>query len=336
MSRIKVVRMAAAVLGLGMVVFLIHRTGPASMAGLLARLGPTALLVTILPSLAMYLVDVSAWRVTLKSAEASVGFGTLFAIRTAGEAVNSTTPTASIGGEPVKAYLLTTLGVPFADALASTVVAKGAMIAAQILFMLIGLGLWVEIFWSRRAFEPLLLGAAVAVGTVVFAVVGAAAVRRHGIFSALVGIFRTCGLRAEWLKRREPFLRKVDGLIFGFYERERSRCYRAVALFLLGFGFEAIEVYVMLRFLGVAVDPAAAWSISALSLVIKNGSSVIPWSLGAQDGGNVLLVTLFGWSDSVGMAFALLRRVRELIWIGAGFLALAFLRMAPRQPKACG
>ena len=52
--------------------------------------------------------------------------------------------------------------------------------------------------------------------------------------------------------------------------------------------------------------------------------AVIPGSLCAQKGGNLLLLQAFGYSDVTGITFALLRRFRELAWIGIGLAALAF------------
>jgi hypothetical protein len=56
----------------------------------------------------------------------------------AGEAVNSVTPTATLGGEPVKAHLLRAYGVPLSDGLASIVVAKTALTIAQSMFTALG------------------------------------------------------------------------------------------------------------------------------------------------------------------------------------------------------
>jgi hypothetical protein len=69
----------------------------------------------------------------------------------------------------------------------------------------------------------------------------------------------------------------------------------------------------------------SAISIGALSVFIKGGTFFIPGSLGTQDGGNLLLLEAFGYSGVTGITFALLRRFRELVWIGIGLLCLALL-----------
>jgi len=54
-------------------------------------------------------------------------------------------------------------------------------------------------------------------------------------------------------------------------------------------------------------------------------STLVTGSLGAQDGGNLLLLRVFGYSDVTGITFALLRRFRELAWIGIGLLCLVMM-----------
>jgi hypothetical protein len=66
-------------------------------------------------------------------------------------------------------------------------------------------------------------------------------------------------------------------------------------------------------------------SIAALSVFIKGTTFFIPGSLGAQDLGNLFLLKDFGYSDVAGVTFALLKRFRELFWIGLGLLCLAML-----------
>jgi uncharacterized protein (TIRG00374 family) len=299
--------------------------------GVLSQLSPWALPILLLPSVAMYLIDAAAWRVTVPMADGLFGFWKLLAIRTAGEAVNITTPTASLGGEPVKAYLLTAFNVPLAQGLASVIVAKAAMIVAQIAFMLIGLAMGMYVLWEEQSIGTLIMGSVVAVGMAIFLAGGMMAIRLHGFFSGLYGVLDRLGIRTGWLERHKAALLAVDRNIMEFYAGERARCFLAAGLFLLGFCCEGLEVSVILWFLGATAAPMAALSIGALSLLIKNGSSFIPWSLGAQDGGNMLLVSAFGWAEPIGVAFALLRRVREAVWIGAGLLLLLVLPGGRRE-----
>ena len=69
-----------------------------------------------------------------------------------------------------------------------------------------------------------------------------------------------------------------------------------------------------------------------LAALIKGGTFFIPGSLGAQDAGNLLLLQAFGYSDVTGITFALLRRFREVVWIGIGLLCLALVGKG-RRPR---
>ena len=107
-------------LAVGLLTFsgLIWHVGPARIVEAGTSLGPIAVLATLLPSLLMYAVEAYGWRLTLGPHAHRLSFGRLFAIRTAGEVVNMTTPTAYVGGEPLKAYLLKRHAVPIVEAMA--------------------------------------------------------------------------------------------------------------------------------------------------------------------------------------------------------------------------
>ena len=50
---------------------------------------------------------------------------------------------------------------------------------------------------------------------------------------------------------------------------------------------------------------------------------MIPASLGALEGANVAIFAAFSVGGAVGLACRLVRRLREIVWIGAGFALLS-------------
>ena len=141
----------------------------------------------------------------------------------------------------------------------------------------------------------------------------------------LLGLLRKIGLKIAYLESREEQLRSLDRTILAFYRNNRPAFYSSTGLFFLGWMAEALEVYVIIYYLGGPAMALSAISIGALSVFIKGGTFFIPGSLGAQDGGNMLLLSAFGYSDVTGITFALLRRFRELVWIGLGLLCLTLV-----------
>jgi glycosyltransferase 2 family protein len=87
---------------------------------------------------------------------------------------------------------------------------------------------------------------------------------------------------------------------------------------------------VIMRYLGEPIDIVTALSIDALTTFIKGGTFFVPGSIGAQEAGTLMLLRAYGYSDVTGMAVALLRRMRELIWIGVGVLCLACMMRTER------
>src|SRR5207253_955874 len=111
--RASLVRTAASVaLGLGLLGFLIYHADVDAIHDHMGELGWTAPLV-LLPWVFVVCTDALGWRCAVPpSAAARVPFASLVLVRMAGEAINSVTPTAAVGGEPVKAHMLRRWGVP--------------------------------------------------------------------------------------------------------------------------------------------------------------------------------------------------------------------------------
>ena len=101
----KVLRYLLLGLGLLTLTLLVWHIGIGNIYDAARNLGPTALVVILMPSVIMYILEAYGWRMTLGPSAQTVPFWKILAIRTAGEVVNMTTPTAYVGGEPLKAYL---------------------------------------------------------------------------------------------------------------------------------------------------------------------------------------------------------------------------------------
>lgn len=334
----RLLKWALFLVGLLTLLGLVGHIGPERILETAAALGPIALLIIFLPSVLMYGLDTLGWRFTLSRYLSFLPFWRLCAVRMAGEMVNMTTPTASVGGEPLKAYLLKRSGVPMEDGLASVVVAKTTMTLAQIAFILLGitLGIWIlPSSGGAWSFTLPVLGALVSVGLLLFGITVFVVIQRHGLFTSLLGLLRRWRIQFKYLEVREKKLLALDRSIQAFYIRDRRAFFQSTGTFFLGWLTEALEVYAILFFLGVPIDLPTALAIDALSTFMKGGTSFIPGSIGAQEGGNILLLVTFGFSELIGILFALVRRFRELVWICVGLICLAAMGGQSREmPEA--
>lgn len=312
-------------LGLLTLTLLIWHIGPGRIYDAAVQLGPLALIIILIPSVLMYVVEAYGWRVTLGSSAETVPFWRVLVIRTAGEVVNMTTPTAYVGGEPLKAYMLRKHGVPMVEALASVVIAKTTMTIAEVLFIVLGIALGFWILGSQGSSGQMVAAGLLSVGLLAFGIAGFVLVQRQGLFMWILAMLRKLNLRIGFLEAREEQLQSLDETILRFYRHHRKAFYASTGLFFLGWMAEALEVYVIISYLGGPASLCSAIAIGGLSVFIKGGTFFIPGSLGTQDAGNLLLLTTFGYSDVTGITFALLRRFRELLWIGLGVLCLAVM-----------
>lgn len=304
---------------------LVWHIGPGNIYDAAAGLGPVALIAMLIPSVIMYVLEAYGWKITLEPWAKHVPFWQVLGIRTAGEVVNMTTPTAYVGGEPLKAYLLQKHNVSMVDGLASVVIAKTTMTIAQLLFILVGIALGFWILGSGGSSGQFIAAGLLSVGLLLFGIAAFVFVQRRGLFTWILAMLRKLGLRIGFLEVREEKLKSLDQTILNFYTHHQWKFYGSTGFYFLGWLAEALEVFVMISYLGGPANVLSAISIGALSVLIKGGTFFIPGSLGAQDGGNLLLLKAFGYSDVTGITFALLRRFRELVWIGIGLVCLAVM-----------
>ena len=338
----------ALLLVLGLLVFagLIYGVGPRAILDVLGHLGWLTPLIVI-PYFTSYLVDSLGWWWILRhdftasprNPGPSPHLLQLFAMRAAGEAVNAVTPTAYLGGEPLKAWLLQRYGISLAPALASVLVSKTALMLTQGVFVFLGLLIALHRWWPAI---PLPLAAAVGLLLGVLTFGGMIGAQRRGLFGFLLGLTRRWSGREALLASWEADLLAVDDRLREFYgsrARDFSIC---CAFHFFGWVVGSFEVYLTLQLLGTPVEFTSAFAIEALSGVAKLAAVIVPGSLGVQEGGQVLIFVAFGLAAPLAVTFGLLRRGRELLWIGFGFAvlfqhqALGWLRRRAesREPRA--
>ena len=315
-------------LALGLLVFvgLIYGVGPRAVLDVLEHLGWLTPLI-VLPYFTAYLVDSIGWwwilrhqlEVSPRNSRPAPHLLQLFAVRAAGEVVNAITPTAYLGGEPVKAWLLQRHGIPLAPALTSVLVSKTALMLTQGVYVFLALLVALH-HWRPAIPLPLAATVGLLLGVLTFGLMIGA--QRRGLFAFLLGLSRRWSGREALLASWEADLHAVDDRLREFYGsriRDFSIC---CAFHFLGWVVGTFEVYLALWLLGNPVEFASAFVIEALSGVARMAAIIVPGSLGVQEGGQVLIFVAFGLTARLAVTFGLLRRGRELLWIGFGFAVL--------------
>ena len=320
MSTRALVRLLLLVAGLSVVGYLVNQIGPEVVWSALRSLSWRLLLVFLFPTSVVVLLDTVAWRFTFLRRPCALHY--LLGVRLAGEAVNLGTPTASVGGEPVKAYLLRP-GVPLREGLASVIVDKTTTVTALVLFLAIGLlgGAGLLPFSS-----PLMLTMLTLLGLEIVCVAGFVIVQLAGVV----------GRGGRWLARfrlaparGQAVLEGMDEALRAIYLGHQRRLVVSVLFHLLAFALGALEIYLVVRLLDVPISPWSALAIGAFGSAVKFFSFMIPASLGALEGGNIAIFAAFGLGGAVGLTYTLVRRLREIVWITVGFALLSALSARP-------
>jgi putative membrane protein len=316
----------ALVLGGTLLAVLVYWAGVGPVLDRLRTLGWQAPLILV-PYLVVNVLDTFGWRCTLPGdAVARIPFRHLYLARMAGEAVNSVTPTAAIGGEPVKAHLLHRLGVSAADGVASVVIAKTALTVSQVTFILIGLGVLFERLGQRVVGAVWLVGlAVVALGFARLLV----RMQRRGLATTVWRWLARIAPRARLVKRLEPRVREIDERLADFYLFQREAFRHATLWHLGGWLLGVGEVWLFLWLIDAPVPLYDALLIESLAQPIRAVAVIVPGGLGAQEVGGVALCTWLGMEEPVAVTLWLLKRARELAFDGVG---LAYLtRHATRR-----
>jgi putative membrane protein len=315
-GRWRTARLLMLVSGAALLAILVSRNDPEAILHSIRQLSWRLLIVIAFPFTVVNILDTLGWRFAFRSDR--VPFAVLFSARLAGEAFNLTTPTASVGGEAVKAWLIRH-HVPLDEALPSVIVAKTTITIAQGLLLIVGL----PCAWALLPHDSPLLRVMLWLLLVeVLAVAGFVLFQMGGLLGRGG---RVLG-RIAVLERLAGGLGRLDDSLAVFYRREPVRLALSTLFHFLGWVASALEVWVALHLLGVEISFAAALLIEAFSTAVRFATFMVPASIGALEGGHVAIFTALGLGGTTGMSFSIVRRIREATWIGVGFLALAAYR----------
>jgi glycosyltransferase 2 family protein len=312
-------RTALVLAGAGLFALLVWEIGPRAIAASFGRLGPSLLIVLVFPFCVITLCDVLGWRNAFWRDR--VPFWELARARVAGEAVNGSTPTGSIGGEAVKAWLIRDR-VPLRDSLPSLIVAKTTITMAQVLFLAFGVLVAWPTLSAREAWLLKPMGVLLALEAA--AVTGFVYGQLSGLLTGGSRMLERIGvLRAA---HRGLPLKRIDRALSLFYRRRPGRLALSIGFHFLGWVMSAAETWFILWLLGAPVSPARAVVIEACGTAVRFVTFFIPGSLGALEGGSVGLFLALGLDPAVGLSAVLVRRVREAAWIGLGLVLLGARR----------
>jgi len=301
-------------LATGLLLFLVlfWKVGPAVIGRLLWEAG-WALPFVFVPFALVIACEALGWWFAFPSSQ-SLRLSDLVRLTITTKAVQLLTPSIAQVGEFMKVHLLRMTGVQVDIGAASVVVAKATIAIAELVF--IGLGLIIVL--SYMTVEPV-VAMSVALGVVVmgFCVVGILIWQRIGLFRPLYWVSRRIEALAIIVNRYKRLLSSTESIVREHLE-EKRRFALSCLWFFLGWAAGVVEAWTFLNVLGLPYDVQSALVIQVWSMIVIRLTMFIPGNLGAHEAGIVMIFSFLGLSPESAMAFAVLRRLRQIGWIAAG------------------
>jgi putative membrane protein len=227
-------------------------------------------------------------------------------IRFLREGANALLPMTQIGGEIIGARALTLQGIAASLCTASVAVDVFVQAATQFLFALVGCAMLAA------------SGRGESVGETVAIIILAAVPALYGFYL----VQRPSGQRAVNAllarligKRGRLSIGALDALysrLSAIYGNHRGISF-AAAIHMAVWLFGALEVWVVLAFMGLRANYPEALIIESLMQAVRGAAFAVPAALGAQEGGLVAICAIFGISSQIAIALSLVKRVPDLV-----------------------
>ena len=310
-------RLVFLLIGATIVALMIWKAGPAT---LWTALRSSAWVVAALIPLwaTVYLLNAVAWRMLTSKGGNAIPLPRALVMTVVAFAVNYSTPLLSFGGEPLKVVAATrALGRP--RAVGSIVAFRLLHALAHVLCFLLAL-IPAAILLPRT---PVTLAAIGVIGTVLL-LITYFLISRHseGLALHALQLLRRLPLLKRLAVRLEPrtaMLHEIDTHVTAIYKSDPRRFFGALVVEMVARLLSLAEYWVILYGMGLGVDPLRAFVVASFSSLVVNALIFVPFELGTKEGGVFLMFEWLGIAPGLGLAAALLSRLRELIWIAIGW-----------------
>lgn len=302
--------------GLGLFIWLLADVDLKAVGRELAALGPLGITAILIVFAVGFAADVVSWLLMFRSlAFTWLWTWRLTLVHLVGEALNVVTPFGSLGGEPFKGLLLKRhYDVSYREGAASLLLMQTVNSLAMVPFVLIGAIITVQRDLLPAPVETAVMAAAMVIMVFMLVVYALLHLRALAALERWLGNSRWAG----HLGRALVALRDIEEHLFHFVRATPGRSMASLFFSFATWFAGAVEMYLIFLFLGHPISLTDAWMVEGAIVLVRAGTFFIPGHLGVQDGAIALLGQALGGSAELGLAVALLRRGRELVWTAAG------------------
>ena len=318
-------RFFAALLGLGLLSYLVFRTGPGIVWKQLQAIGWGFALVILLGGLSQ-LAKTCAWRQAFTCDISGLSWSRSFVAQLISDGIGQFGIAGKVVGEGTRISLLGR-AVPLSNALSAGAIDGGLHSLSALVVTVLGVSAIlmmgpVSVRW--RVYAALLI-------TVLVSVMILAAVALRNRWPLLGNATRAIGRLPRlhaWVSDKQPIVDSAEGNLLNF-RGEAPAAFWATLLFnLLWHLLAVLEVYIILRFMGAGFTLGGAFIVESLTKVINLVGALNPGNFGTYEGGSMLIAKMFGVTSTTGLTLALCRRARTVFWAGVGAMCMIVMKTA--------
>jgi putative membrane protein len=263
-------------------------------------------------------LNARSWQVLLPP-EGRPGFPTLLRLRWIGESVNTLLPVAQVGGDVARASLVSSHGVPPADAAASMMADLVTGIITQMLFGLAGALALAQILPPEHVGHRVLVKVVAALAALTVGVGALSFLFHAGAARLAARFFAGARVHESW-GRLAGGLNRLDHAVSALLARERAVA--ASFLWHLGGWISQVgETWMLFKLFGAHVPLLLAFSIEAMTSAARGAAFFVPSGVGVQEMTLLTMAKLTGIDMELTLALGIAKRAREIALGVPGLLA---------------
>lgn len=320
MNRRLAINLTFAAIGAALLVVTVQRVGWSAVQRSLTEIGGWYVPIMLLGGV-RFAARSRAWQVC--AGPVGLTFRRAFSATLAGDALGNVTPLGLLASEPAKVFFVNDRVATVAAV--SSVAAENAFYVASVLAML-GAGALVFLEMAAVPAGLRVGGQAVMAAVMLGAVIGVWAMRRQPAI-----LSRLARLVAAWAGRggtAPDRLREIEVHFYAVLTWPWTRIAHVIAWETAFHVAAVLEVFLILQVLPVTRHATLleAFVLETTGRLIVVVFKFVPYRLGVDEAGSAMIARALALDPAVGVALALVRRLRILFWNAVGLVLLAVRR----------
>lgn len=318
----KAIKIIALLLGIFLLSYFVSKTNIQAIVDQLFNIKFNFIFLIINTFIAYLLVSI-AWMLCFNESEKKLSISHFFIIRLIGESLAQINPTNVIAGEAMKAMLLKRKGISLKNGIISLTISRFLIMLSSITLIVIG----IYLFFDYLDFIKNKIFIYFAIGIIFLLVLSIVYLFESGkgLLSIPIKFLQILSRRLNNSEKYNNSVYKLNELnieLVNFYKTKKINFVVAYLLSFLHWIIGAVEFYLILMFLGINTSLLSCIAIEIGIIVFKALGAFIPGQIGIEEYGNKFMLNFVNVPGSdIWVTVSILRRGRQLFWLGIGLIA---------------